>query len=167
MPQRALILNSEVELGRRRLDGWRRKERRFWWAEGLFAGDGPCPDAVRRLDRISGVSEQDRVCEEGDGVYADPASVSEFDPAGANLRRVLNFGGGLSTAIRANQMAAWGRGLAWSTRDRFPSDDTIRNLFLRFGMGEVQRFFEPLTEWMMERVPRVEGSGRKLCGGGM
>ena len=37
--------------------------------------------------------------------------------------------------------------------DRFPSDDTIRNLFLRFGMGEVQRFFEPMTEWMMERLP--------------
>jgi hypothetical protein len=36
--------------------------------------------------------------------------------------------------------------------DRFPSDDTIRNLFLRFGMGEVQRFFEPMTEWMMERT---------------
>jgi hypothetical protein len=42
--------------------------------------------------------------------------------------------------------------------NRFPSDDTIRNLFLRFGMGEVQRFFEPMTEWMMERVPqRAEG----------
>lgn len=36
---------------------------------------------------------------------------------------------------------------------RFPSDDTIRNLFLRFGMGEVVRFFEPMTEWMMERLP--------------
>src|ERR1022692_5238789 len=43
--------------------------------------------------------------------------------------------------------------------DRFPSDDTIRNLFLRFGMGEVQRFFEPMTEWMMERLPpRGEGA---------
>lgn len=41
---------------------------------------------------------------------------------------------------------------------RFPSDDTIRNLFLRFGMGEVQRFFEPMTESMMERLPaRAEG----------
>ena len=39
--------------------------------------------------------------------------------------------------------------------DRFPSDDTIRNLFLRFGMGEIQRFFEPMTEWMMERVPQL------------
>jgi hypothetical protein len=38
--------------------------------------------------------------------------------------------------------------------ERFPSDDTIRNLFLRFGMGEIQRFFEPMTEWMMERLPR-------------
>jgi len=42
--------------------------------------------------------------------------------------------------------------------DRFPSDDTIRNLFLRFGMAEVQQFFEPLTEWMMERLAlRTEG----------
>src|SRR5271154_5779005 len=42
--------------------------------------------------------------------------------------------------------------------DRFPSDDTIRNLFLRFGMAEVQGFFEPMTEWMMGRVPaRPEG----------
>ena len=47
--------------------------------------------------------------------------------------------------------------------DRFPSDDTIRNLFLRFGMGEAQRFFEPMTEWMMERVPqRVEGHSLDL-----
>jgi hypothetical protein len=47
--------------------------------------------------------------------------------------------------------------------DRFPSDDTIRNLFLRFGMGEVQRFFEPMTEWMMGRVPpRSEGHSLDL-----
>lgn len=47
--------------------------------------------------------------------------------------------------------------------DRFPSDDTIRNLFLRFGMGEVQRFFEPMTEWMMERLPqRAEGHSLDL-----
>jgi hypothetical protein len=47
--------------------------------------------------------------------------------------------------------------------DRFPSDDTIRNLFLRFGMGEVQRFFEPMTKWMMERLPpRAEGHSLDL-----
>ena len=42
--------------------------------------------------------------------------------------------------------------------DRFPTDDTIRNLFRAFGMGQVQRLFEPLMEWQMERLPqRSEG----------
>lgn len=42
--------------------------------------------------------------------------------------------------------------------DRFPTDDTIRNLFRRFTMGNVQRLFEPLAQWQMERVPiRREG----------
>jgi hypothetical protein len=41
---------------------------------------------------------------------------------------------------------------------RFPVDDTIRNLFRAFGMGQVQRLYEPLTEWQMQRLPRrVEG----------
>jgi hypothetical protein len=41
---------------------------------------------------------------------------------------------------------------------RFPTDDTICNLFRKFGMGEVQRFFEPVTEWQMQRLPlRREG----------
>lgn len=37
---------------------------------------------------------------------------------------------------------------------RFPIDDTIRNLFRKFGMGHVQRLYEPLAEWMMGRLPR-------------
>ena len=42
--------------------------------------------------------------------------------------------------------------------ERFPTDDTIRNLFRRFGMGEVQRLFAPLAEWQMQRLPhRAEG----------
>jgi Transposase DDE domain group 1 len=42
--------------------------------------------------------------------------------------------------------------------DRFPTDDTIRNLFRAFGMGQVQRLFEPLAEWQMQRLPpRQEG----------
>ena len=41
---------------------------------------------------------------------------------------------------------------------RFPADDTIRNLFRRFKMGDVHRLFDPLSEWMMERLPvRTEG----------
>src|ERR1700680_3734254 len=42
--------------------------------------------------------------------------------------------------------------------ERFPTDDTIRNLFRRFGMGQVQRLFEPLAEWQMPRLPqRADG----------
>jgi hypothetical protein len=42
--------------------------------------------------------------------------------------------------------------------ERFPTDDTIRNLFRKFGMGHVQRLYEPLAEWQMERLPqRSEG----------
>jgi len=40
--------------------------------------------------------------------------------------------------------------------DRFPTDDTIRNLFRAFGMGEVQRFYEPMAEWLMQRLPQRE-----------
>jgi hypothetical protein len=41
---------------------------------------------------------------------------------------------------------------------RFPIDDTIRNLFRAFGMGHIQRLYEPLTEWQMQRLPlRAEG----------
>jgi hypothetical protein len=36
---------------------------------------------------------------------------------------------------------------------RFPTDDTIRNLFRAFGMAQVQRLYEPLAEWQMERLP--------------
>ena len=42
--------------------------------------------------------------------------------------------------------------------ERFPTDDTIRNLFRAFGMGQVQRFYEPMAEWLMQRLPqRLEG----------
>jgi hypothetical protein len=41
--------------------------------------------------------------------------------------------------------------------DRFPTDDTIRNLFRAFRMGEVQRFYEPMAEWLMQRLPQRAG----------
>jgi hypothetical protein len=44
---------------------------------------------------------------------------------------------------------------------RFPIDDTIRNLFRRFGMGDVHRLFDPLAEWQMERLP-VRDDGYSL-----
>src|SRR5260370_40170422 len=36
---------------------------------------------------------------------------------------------------------------------RFPGDDTIRNLFKRFGQGQCQRFFSGLWGWQLERLP--------------
>ena len=35
--------------------------------------------------------------------------------------------------------------------EAFPSDDTVRNFFRRFGLGEVQRFFLPLWQWLLEQ----------------
>jgi len=37
---------------------------------------------------------------------------------------------------------------------RCPIDDTMRNLFRRFGMGQVHELFDPLFQWQMERLPR-------------
>jgi hypothetical protein len=36
---------------------------------------------------------------------------------------------------------------------RFPGDDTIRNLFKRFGQGQCQHFFSGLWSWQLERLP--------------
>ncbi len=36
---------------------------------------------------------------------------------------------------------------------RFPVDDTIRNLFKRFGQGQCQRLFSGLWSWQLERLP--------------
>jgi hypothetical protein len=67
-------------------------------------------------------------------------------------------------AFRSRQSTAGDRALqALLGLDRFPTDDTIRNLFRRFGMGQVQRLYEPLTEWQMQRLPpRADGYTRDL-----
>jgi hypothetical protein len=61
------------------------------------------------------------------------------------------------TGARRFAHAEWLRGdgalRALLGMGRFPTDDTIRNLFRRFGMGEVQRLFAPLWEWQMDRLP--------------
>jgi hypothetical protein len=41
--------------------------------------------------------------------------------------------------------------------ERYPTDDTIRNLFLRFGQGHVQRLYEPLAMWQLARLPHRAG----------
>jgi DDE family transposase len=44
---------------------------------------------------------------------------------------------------------------------RFPTDDTIRNLFKRFRQGLVVQFYEPLWAWQLARVPK-RGGGYSL-----
>ena len=36
--------------------------------------------------------------------------------------------------------------------ERFPSDDTIRNFFLRFGQAQVEAFWRPLWRWLLRLV---------------
>jgi hypothetical protein len=40
---------------------------------------------------------------------------------------------------------------------RFPTEDTIRNLVKRFGQGLVVQFYEPLWAWQLARVPKRTG----------
>jgi hypothetical protein len=44
---------------------------------------------------------------------------------------------------------------------RFPIDDTVRNLFKRFGQGQCQHFFSGLWNWQLERLPECS-SGYSL-----
>ena len=44
---------------------------------------------------------------------------------------------------------------------RFPTDDTIRNLFKRFRQSLVVQFYEPLWAWQLARVPK-RGGGYSL-----
>jgi hypothetical protein len=41
--------------------------------------------------------------------------------------------------------------------ERFPTDDTIRNLFKRFRQSLVVQFYEPLWAWQLARVPKRAG----------
>lgn len=84
--------------------------------------------------------------------------MAQFDSAGANVHCFLIA---VASGARRFAQTSWLRGdralHGLLGIKRFPSDGTIRNLFLRFGMAEVQQFFEPLTEWMMERLPARAG----------
>jgi hypothetical protein len=55
----------------------------------------------------------------------------------------------LVRADRALQ-ALWGMA-------RFPTDNTIRNLFKRLRQGLVVEFYEPLSAWQLARVPKRAG----------
>src|SRR5437868_9108402 len=85
-------------------------------------------------------------------------SHNQIDPAATLIAFMMAVLVGARRFVHAN----WLRGdralHALLGMTRFPSDDTIRNLFRRFGMGEVHQLYAPLAEWQMQRLPqRVEG----------
>src|SRR5689334_12782263 len=85
-------------------------------------------------------------------------SHNRIDPAATLIAFLMAVLVGARRFVHAN----WLRGdralHALLGMTRFPSDDTIRNLFRRFGMGEVQQLYAPLAEWQMQRLPpRAEG----------
>ena len=81
-------------------------------------------------------------------------SHNQIDPAATLIAFLMAVLVGAKRFVHAN----WLRGdralHAVLGLTRFPTDDTIRNLFRRFGMAEVHQFYAPLTEWQMERLPR-------------
>lgn len=85
-------------------------------------------------------------------------SHNRIDPAATRIAFLMAVLVGARRFVHAN----WLRGdralPALLGRARFPSDDTIRNLFRRFGMGEVHQLYAPLAEWWMQRLAqRREG----------
>src|SRR5207302_9386500 len=85
-------------------------------------------------------------------------SHNQIDPASTLIAFLMAVLVGARRFVHAN----WLRGdralQALLGMARFPSDDTIRNLFRRFGMGEVHQLYAPLAEWQMQRLPqRTEG----------
>ena len=81
-------------------------------------------------------------------------SHNQIDPAATLIAFLIAVLVGARRFVQAN----WLRGdralHAWLGMARFPSDDTIRNLFRRFGMGEVHQLYAPLAEWQMQRLPK-------------
>ena len=88
-------------------------------------------------------------------------SPNHIDPAATFIAFLMAVLAGAKRFAHAN----WLRGdralHAVLGLSRFPIDDTIRNLFRRFGMGDVHRLFDPLAEWQMERLP-VRNDGYSL-----
>jgi hypothetical protein len=82
--------------------------------------------------------------------YASPNSIDPTETFTAFLISVLAGARRFAhtTMLRADKALHALMGLA-----RFPTDDTIRNLFKRFSQGKVYEFYGPLWEWMMERLP--------------
>src|SRR5438132_9610701 len=126
----------------------------LWGKESGVAGDEAGGDTVWGLGGVRGVFGEDRLCGGGAAAPAVPlTSPNAIDPVQtftafllsvlAGARRFAHTG-----LLRADVALQTLLGIA-----RFPGDDTIRNLFKRFGQGQCQRFFSGLWDWQLARLP--------------
>ncbi len=85
-------------------------------------------------------------------------SPNHIDPAATFTSFLISVLAGAKRFAHANLLRGDHALHAMLGLPRFPSDDTIRDLFRRFTMGNVERLFAPLIEWQIERLPvRAEG----------
>ena len=81
-------------------------------------------------------------------------SHNQIDPAATLIAFLMAVLVGARRFVHANWLRRDRALHALLGMTRFPSDDTIRNLFRRFGMGEVHQLYAPLAEWQMQRLPQ-------------
>ena len=111
-----------------------------WWCSSSFCDRSAIVEAVKQLSAVS-------------------SDFSQRHRSGGDLHGILAGGGGGSAAICARQLLRADTALHQVLgMSRFPSDDTMRNLFKRFGQGQCQRFF-------LRSVGLAAGTASGMCRG--
>src|SRR2546422_11278542 len=134
----------------------------LWKKESGFARDAPSGDSLWRAERFCEVSGEDRICRSGGEVRSHPIALSQRHRSGGDLHSLFDLlvSGARRFAhtglLRADRALHRLLGIV-----RFPTDDTIRNLFKRFTQGKVYQFYSALTRWQIQRLPR-RGEGYSL-----
>jgi len=99
--------------------------------------------------------------EAGERAPAGTSGITQRHRPGADVHGVSDLGSG-GGAVPPCGTHTWllraDRALhALLGMKRFPTDDTMRNLFKRFTQGMVVRFYEPLWAWQRARLPQRAG----------
>lgn len=98
---------------------------------------------LRRIDLIGVVRRHMPIC------WRSP---NHIDPSITFLAFLVAVLAGAKRFAHANYLRGDRALHALLGLSRFPTDDTIRNLFRRFGMGDVHRLFDPLLQWQIQRL---------------
>lgn len=112
-----------------------------------FGGLSVFIEYLRKIDYARKISQHMPIC------YKSPNSIDPSQTVTAFLISVLAGARRFahSAMLRSDKALHAMLGIL-----RFPTDDTIRNLFKRFSQRAVYEFYSPLWEWQLERVPQRE-----------